>query len=202
MFLKRHWKAKSKFIMKGKNLTAQWKILVSHNNNPRNVIRKTGNSSACLNSAGCVLISWWSCCALCLETCSSCSSLPSSRGDAGGGLVPKRWCLNALVTLCPACVYVCVWTLHSIPTYDTMNRFPRASAPPRHIDWWQRADPGSGSWKVLDLCVGPGSSNTVFIWIPSLQTLTFFFCTAHHLVVYSPLSSFESCVSLCYRVRL
>ncbi|XP_041846116.1 prominin-1-A isoform X3 [Melanotaenia boesemani] len=23
----------------------------------------------------------------------------------------------------------------SIPTYDTMNRFPRASAPPRHIDW-------------------------------------------------------------------
>ncbi|XP_029297237.1 prominin-1-A isoform X14 [Cottoperca gobio] len=22
-----------------------------------------------------------------------------------------------------------------IPTYDTMNRFPRASAPPRHIDW-------------------------------------------------------------------
>uniref|UniRef100_A0A8C4F958 Prominin 1a n=1 Tax=Dicentrarchus labrax TaxID=13489 RepID=A0A8C4F958_DICLA len=25
--------------------------------------------------------------------------------------------------------------LTSIPTYDTMNRFPRASAPPRHIDW-------------------------------------------------------------------
>lgn len=25
----------------------------------------------------------------------------------------------------------------SIPTYDTMNRFPRASAPPRHIDWWK-----------------------------------------------------------------
>ncbi|XP_055080775.1 prominin-1-A isoform X2 [Periophthalmus magnuspinnatus] len=23
----------------------------------------------------------------------------------------------------------------SIPSYDTMNRFPRASAPPRHIDW-------------------------------------------------------------------
>ncbi|XP_061690853.1 prominin-1-A isoform X1 [Syngnathoides biaculeatus] len=23
----------------------------------------------------------------------------------------------------------------SIPTYDTVNRFPRASAPPRHIDW-------------------------------------------------------------------
>uniref|UniRef100_A0AAQ5XXS4 Prominin 1 b n=1 Tax=Amphiprion ocellaris TaxID=80972 RepID=A0AAQ5XXS4_AMPOC len=23
----------------------------------------------------------------------------------------------------------------SIPTYETMNRFPRASAPPRHIDW-------------------------------------------------------------------
>ncbi|XP_007551071.1 prominin-1-A isoform X9 [Poecilia formosa] len=23
----------------------------------------------------------------------------------------------------------------SVPTYDTMNRFPRASAPPRHIDW-------------------------------------------------------------------
>ncbi|KAM7000457.1 prominin-1-A isoform 1-T1 [Tautogolabrus adspersus] len=23
----------------------------------------------------------------------------------------------------------------SIPTYDSMNRFPRASAPPRHIDW-------------------------------------------------------------------
>ncbi|KAM3866970.1 LOW QUALITY PROTEIN: prominin-1-A [Diretmus argenteus] len=25
--------------------------------------------------------------------------------------------------------------LTSIPAYDTMNRFPRASAPPRHIDW-------------------------------------------------------------------
>uniref|UniRef100_A0A8C2ZDF8 Prominin 1a n=1 Tax=Cyclopterus lumpus TaxID=8103 RepID=A0A8C2ZDF8_CYCLU len=25
--------------------------------------------------------------------------------------------------------------LTSVPTYDTMNRFPRASAPPRHIDW-------------------------------------------------------------------
>ncbi|XP_023815238.1 prominin-1-A isoform X4 [Oryzias latipes] len=25
--------------------------------------------------------------------------------------------------------------MSSIPTYDTMNRFPRASAPPRHIDW-------------------------------------------------------------------
>lgn len=23
----------------------------------------------------------------------------------------------------------------SIPTYDTMTRFPRASAPPRHADW-------------------------------------------------------------------
>uniref|UniRef100_A0A3Q0SE94 Prominin 1a n=1 Tax=Amphilophus citrinellus TaxID=61819 RepID=A0A3Q0SE94_AMPCI len=25
--------------------------------------------------------------------------------------------------------------MKTIPTYDTMNRFPRASAPPRHIDW-------------------------------------------------------------------
>ncbi|XP_041846123.1 prominin-1-A isoform X9 [Melanotaenia boesemani] len=25
--------------------------------------------------------------------------------------------------------------MKNIPTYDTMNRFPRASAPPRHIDW-------------------------------------------------------------------
>lgn len=26
----------------------------------------------------------------------------------------------------------------SILAYDTMTRFPRASAPPRHIDWWER----------------------------------------------------------------
>ncbi|XP_029020368.1 prominin-1-A isoform X3 [Betta splendens] len=26
-------------------------------------------------------------------------------------------------------------TMTSIPSYDTVNRFPRASAPPRHIDW-------------------------------------------------------------------
>lgn len=38
----------------------------------------------------------------------------------------------------------------SIPTYDTMNRFPRASAPPRHIDWWQRNGSCYGSWKVLE----------------------------------------------------
>ncbi|XP_007551075.1 prominin-1-A isoform X15 [Poecilia formosa] len=25
--------------------------------------------------------------------------------------------------------------MKNVPTYDTMNRFPRASAPPRHIDW-------------------------------------------------------------------
>ncbi|XP_068448902.1 prominin-1-A isoform X3 [Clinocottus analis] len=25
--------------------------------------------------------------------------------------------------------------MKTVPTYDTMNRFPRASAPPRHIDW-------------------------------------------------------------------
>lgn len=37
----------------------------------------------------------------------------------------------------------------SIPTYDTMNRFPRASAPPRHIDWWQTASSCSGSWKLV-----------------------------------------------------
>lgn len=46
----------------------------------------------------------------------------------------------------------------SIPTYDTMNRFPRASAPPRHIDWWQRAGSCSGSWKCprkleLEYCI-------------------------------------------------
>lgn len=42
------------------------------------------------------------------------------------------------------CVCFCAC---SIPTYDTMNRFPRASAPPRHIDWWQTASSCSGSWK-------------------------------------------------------
>lgn len=30
-----------------------------------------------------------------------------------------------------------------------MNRFPRASAPPRHIDWWPGARCGSASSKVL-----------------------------------------------------
>lgn len=26
----------------------------------------------------------------------------------------------------------------SLPAYDTMTRFPRASAPPRHGDWWHQ----------------------------------------------------------------
>lgn len=45
--------------------------------------------------------------------------------------------LSAAVTvLPPVCAVNLVSPLCcSIPTYDTMNRFPRASAPPRHIDW-------------------------------------------------------------------
>lgn len=62
--------------------------------------------------------------------------------------------LCLLLILCPG---VCTC---SIPTYDTMNRFPRASAPPRHIDWWQRADSCHGSWKVLESLAGPTNSNS------------------------------------------
>ncbi|XP_065814609.1 prominin-1-A isoform X5 [Labrus bergylta] len=35
----------------------------------------------------------------------------------------------------PMNVHLILLFRESIPTYDTMNRFPRASAPPRHIDW-------------------------------------------------------------------
>ncbi|MED6253933.1 Prominin-1-A [Ataeniobius toweri] len=35
----------------------------------------------------------------------------------------------------PMNVHLIILFRESVPTYDTMNRFPRASAPPRHIDW-------------------------------------------------------------------
>ncbi|XP_069557804.1 prominin-1-A isoform X1 [Brachyistius frenatus] len=39
------------------------------------------------------------------------------------------------VSQSPMNVHLIILFRESIPTYDTMNRFPRASAPPRHIDW-------------------------------------------------------------------
>lgn len=45
--------------------------------------------------------------------------------------------LSFRVSQSPMNVHLIIMFRESIPTYDTMNRFPRASAPPRHIDWWQ-----------------------------------------------------------------
>uniref|UniRef100_UPI003AAD52E2 prominin-1-A n=1 Tax=Centroberyx gerrardi TaxID=166262 RepID=UPI003AAD52E2 len=39
------------------------------------------------------------------------------------------------VSQSPMNVHLIILFRESIPAYDTMNRFPRASAPPRHIDW-------------------------------------------------------------------
>lgn len=93
------------------------------------------------------------------------------------------------------CMCVCSCA-GSIPTYDTMNRFPRASAPPRHIDWWQRAGSCSGSWKVLTKKTSHQTSVSPLNLIPSFQSwifllhschLVLLFVCRHHAIHLSPL---------------
>lgn len=91
----------------------------------------------------------------------------------------------------------------SLPAYDTMTRFPRASAPPRHGDWWHQGGAvffffstvlhkGTDCRRIrsdkhvfLFVCLGFHTSHTFCMMVHSQGSHTAWkTCTLIHLLCY------------------
>lgn len=98
---------------------------------------------------------WWSRFALCRVSRSSEADVWQNADDVSDLLINYFFLSVAGNVVVLLCVCSCAG---SVPTYDTMNRFPRASAPPRHIDWWR-------SRFRFWLLKGTGPLKTPTIWL-------------------------------------